>query len=627
MSKRVSTNVIQQFHKITREERARNLGKYPQFRGCTLWFTGLPAAGKTTISMRLEQLLSRVGIPSYVLDGDNMRQGLCSNLGFTLEERKENVRRVAETAKLFADCGIITLVSLISPTIAEREEARKKHEEAGLLFFEIFVNTPLNICEKRDPKNLYKKARAGLIKGFTGIDDIYEIPTNPKLILDAAGNTEHGCVERCFGLLYDHGLIPEDCALEYYEHGIKELFAKPQQIETYQQQIECFPSIDLTLDDLQWMQVLGEGWASPLNGFMRERQYLQCLHFGQIYDSYTKFDETGNEKYTPESNRTSSQSIPIVLPINEEKCHEIGKHRHVGLKYDGRYLAILENIEIYPHRKEERICRIFGYNDKRHPGIKKISQQGDWCIGGDLIVFERINYNDGLDEYRHTPRELREIFYNANCDAIFAFQVRNPIHNGHALLMRQTREQLLAQGYKNPMLLLHPIGGWTKDDDVPLNIRIKQHLAVLEERILDPRWTVISIFPSPMLYAGPTEVQWHCKARIAAGVDCYIVGRDPAGIQNPDTGDFLYDPTHGSKILSMTPGLKGIQIIPFRVAAYNKRSGQMDFYDENHRDDYLFISGTLMRQLARNGQTPPQGFMGQKAWHVLSDYYQSLGSF
>uniref|UniRef100_A0A0N4ZPY8 APS kinase n=1 Tax=Parastrongyloides trichosuri TaxID=131310 RepID=A0A0N4ZPY8_PARTI len=623
----MATNIINQIHKTTREERSRNLGKYPQFRGCTLWFTGLPASGKTTISMGLEQLLNRVGIPAYVLDGDNLRQGLCQNLGFSREERKENVRRVAETAKLFADSGIVTLVSLISPTEEDRELAKKKHEESGLQFFEIFVNTPLEVCERRDPKNHYKKARAGLIKCFTGVDDVYEVPKNPKLILDAAGNTEHGCIERCFGLLYDNGIIPEDCAVEYYEHGIRELFAKPQQVESYQKQIECYPSIDISLEDLQWTQVLAEGWASPLNGFMRERQYLQSLHFGQVFDNLTKFDESSIEKFTSDVTRPSSQSIPIVLTINKQKVIDIGSHSQVGLKYNGSYFAVLENIEIYPHRKEERICRIYGYNDDRHPGIHKIRQLGDYCIGGDLIVFDRINYNDGLDEYRHTPRELREIFYNSNCDAVFAFQIRNPIHNGHALLMRQTREQLMAQGYKNPMLLLHPIGGWTKDDDVPLHVRIQQHLAVLEEGILDPRWTIISIFPSPMLYAGPTEVQWHCKARIAAGIDCYIVGRDPAGIQNPDTGDFLYDPTHGAKVLSMTPGLKNLTILPFKVAAYDTRQGAMTFYDENRREDFLFISGTLMRQLARTGQSPPAGFMGQKAWKVLADYYQSNGLY
>ncbi|PIO59761.1 sulfate adenylyltransferase [Teladorsagia circumcincta] len=125
-------------------------------------------------------------------------------------------------------------------------------------------------------------------------------------------------------------------------------------------------------------------------------------------------------------------------------------------------------------------------------------------------VLERITFDDGLDGFRKTPSELRRIFEEKGADAVFVFQLRNPIHNGHALLMRDTREKLLKK-YRNPMLLLHPLGGWTKNDDVPLSVRMRQHEAVIAEGVLDPSWTVLSIFPSPMLYAGPTEVQWHAR--------------------------------------------------------------------------------------------------------------------
>ncbi|EYC22048.1 hypothetical protein Y032_0018g3683 [Ancylostoma ceylanicum] len=167
-------------------------------------------------------------------------------------------------------------------------------------------------------------------------------------------------------------------------------------------------------------------------------------------------------------------------------------------------------------------------------------------------------------------------------------------------------------------------GGWTKDDDVPLSVRMRQHEAVIAEGVLDPSWTVLSIFPSPMLYAGPTEVQWHARARIAAGVHTYIVGRDPAGIQHPDTGDFLYEPTHGAKVLSMAPGLSQLHILPFRVAAYDKKAGKMAFFDPSRKEDFDFISGTRMRKLAREGATPPDGFMAPTAWKILADYYQSI---
>lgn len=208
---------------------------------------------------------------------------------------------------------------------------------------------------------------------------------------------------------------------------------------------------------------------------------------------------------------------------------------------------------------------------------------------------------------------------------MFAFQLRNPIHNGHALLMQDTKRQLLERGYQNPVLLLHPLGGWTKDDDVPLHVRIAQHQAVMEEGVLDAKHTLMAIFPSPMSYAGPREVQWHAKARLVTGANFYIVGRDPAGIAHPETKKDLYDPAHGRKVLKMAPGLVKFEIIPFRVASYNKKQQKMMFETEDTKpEDFERISGTKMRTLARNGQEPPKGFMAESAWKVLANYYKSI---
>ena len=188
--------------------------------------------------------------------------------------------------------------------------------------------------------------------------------------------------------------------------------------------------------------------------------------------------------------------------------------------------------------------------------------------------------------------------------------------------MNDTRRQLLEKGYKNPVLLLHPLGGWTKDDDVPLSVRIAQHEAVLNEGILNPKNTLMAIFPSPMSYAGPKEVQWHAKARIVTGIQYYIVGRDPAGIPHPDTKQDLYDPGHGKKVLQMALGLNQLDIIPFRVAAYNKKEGKMMFFDEKNKNDFEFISGTKMRSIARSDGELPNGFMAESAWKVLVEFYK-----
>ena len=176
---RASPNVVWHPTEFSRNERWASLG----LRGATVWFTGLSGSGKSTIAYELERLLVVSGQPAYVLDGDNLRHGLNADLGFAASDRDENVRRVGEVARLFADAGFVALVPLISPYRGARDRARRAHDVAGLRFIEVFVDTPIDICEARDPKGLYRKARAGEIIGFTGIDDPYEPPAHPEVVL------------------------------------------------------------------------------------------------------------------------------------------------------------------------------------------------------------------------------------------------------------------------------------------------------------------------------------------------------------------------------------------------------------------------------------------------------------
>lgn len=597
-----ATNVTFQAQHVSRAKRGQVLGSRGGFRGCTVWFTGLSGAGKTTISFALEEYLVSQGIPTYSLDGDNVRHGLNKNLGFTQEDREENIRRISEVANLFADGGIVCLSSFISPYKRDRHQARQVHEKNGLPFFECHVDTSLSVCEARDVKGLYKKARAGEIKGFTGIDQPYEAPDNPDLVLRAGNDTLDECVQQVVRMLQDKGVLPQTALF-----SVKELHVPESGAAIARKEAEALPNVDITKLDLQWVQVLAEGWATPLTGFMREREFLQSQHFGCMLDS-----------------GITNQSIPIVLPVHTADKERLQDCAAISLSYNGKRIAILRTPEFYEHRKEERCARQFGTSNRGHPYVKMIYESGDWLCGGDLEVLERIKWNDGLDEYRLTPKELRARFKEMRADAVFAFQLRNPVHNGHALLMTDTKKRLLERGYKKPVLLLHPLGGWTKDDDVPLDWRIKQHKAVMEEGVLDPESTVMAIFPSPMMYAGPTEVQWHAKARMATGANFYIVGRDPAGMPHPDTKQDIYNATHGAKVLTMAPGLTQLEIIPFRVAAYNNKKGAMDFYEPEKKDDFLFISGTKMRGMARDGTTPPDGFMANKAWAIMVEYYQML---
>lgn len=319
------------------------------FHGCTLWFTGLSGAGKTTISFEVERYLVSRGIPAYGLDGDNIRTGLNKNLGFAPEDREENIRRVAEVGKLFADSGVIALCSFISPTRKDRDLARELHAKAGLEFFEIFVDTPLDECEKRDVKGLYKKARAGIIKGFTGIDQAYEAPDKPDLILKTVGRSVKETSLEVINLLQDHGIISRSVN----DQKVNELTVAVEEKDAFLMEAQELPSVEISKLDLQWVQVLGEGWASPLKGFMSEREYLQCQHFNCLLDE-----------------GVTNQSVPIVLPISTEDKEKLGDCQKFALKYEGKIVAVLSNPEIYEHRKEERAARQFGTTSKNHPYIK-----------------------------------------------------------------------------------------------------------------------------------------------------------------------------------------------------------------------------------------------------------------
>lgn len=199
---KVTPNVVWHKPTVTRERRDQNNGH----RSVILWFTGLSGSGKSTVSHALEEHLYQRGCNTYVLDGDNVRHGLCGDLGFSDEDRNENIRRIGEMAKLFLDAGVIILSAFISPFRADRQRARDLVNEGD--FIEIHCHCPLEVCESRDPKGLYKKARAGLIQGYTGISSPYEEPKNPEIKIDTSIMSIEECVEAVTNILESRGIIP-----------------------------------------------------------------------------------------------------------------------------------------------------------------------------------------------------------------------------------------------------------------------------------------------------------------------------------------------------------------------------------------------------------------------------------
>jgi len=197
----LADDIVWHDHKVVRSQRAENKNQKP----CLLWFTGLSGSGKSTIANALDVALHQRGYHTFLLDGDNVRHGLCKDLGFSDEGRVENIRRIGEVSKLFTDAGLIVLSAFISPFISDRRLVRKLFPAGE--FIEVFMDAPIETCESRDPKGLYQKARSGQIKDFTGIDSPYEVPAHPELRLDTSRMSVDDCVEVLFAYLLEREMI------------------------------------------------------------------------------------------------------------------------------------------------------------------------------------------------------------------------------------------------------------------------------------------------------------------------------------------------------------------------------------------------------------------------------------
>mmetsp|Transcript_23676 Transcript_23676/g.51131 ORF Transcript_23676/g.51131 Transcript_23676/m.51131 type:complete len:1114 (-) Transcript_23676:140-3481(-) len=642
-----------------------------QQKGATLWMTGCSGAGKTTIATALEdRLVKAYGKHVYRLDGDNLRTGINRDLTFSEADRAESVRRTGEIATLFADSGVITLVGLISPYRGDRDAVRKRHEDQGIPFYEIFLDVPVDELKKRDPKGQYARVESGELKHFTCIDDPYEPPINPEITLKTHELEIEQSADILFRRLEMDGILegapkisppglPNPDGDEIIDLHVPEHLKAAKMEEA-----ERLPKVLITDLDLNWLQVIGEGWASPLKGFMREGTLLEVLHFNSIL--VDPFNLTENKDIQSSTTNFESfkqfrapdrvsMSVPITLSCTDytKAAIESSSHNAVALTTQmGNIVAILRNPEVYPNRKEEIVARMFGVIDPGHPYIKEIYKGGDYLIGGEVELLDRIRYNDGLDKWRKTSTEIMEEFKEKGADTVYAFQTRNPTHAGHAYLMRSAGENLKKEGYKNPVLWLSPLGGWTKEDDVPLDVRVNQHEEVLNSGLehpggLDPATTVMAIWPSPMVYAGPTEVQFHAKSRRSAGASYFVVGRDPAGMKgshqaaaHPD--DDLYDGDHGRYVLQNSPGIGSMKMLSFVKVMYDITDNVMKVPDDSRLDDFISISGSKMRLLARNGAVPcsatdiptdlveancvPSGFMIPKGWDIVVDYYKNIDS-
>lgn len=580
--------------------------------GATYWFTGLSGAGKSTLSGALKQTIDKLvgdGKKVFLLDGDVIRTGLNKDLGFSAEDRAENIRRISEVSKLFCLAGQIVFVAFISPYAKDRQFARKVHQDAGLKFYECHISASLEVCETRDVKGLYAKARQGIIKNFTGVSDPYEEPEAPELNVNTGDLTLDQSQALVIKHMTDNGVLRSNAAKRIADT----LWTEATEAEAAE--LSSLKVLDIDQHQVEYLQTIGDGWAFPLKRFMNELELLEVMNMKTLTDAEGK---------------KHLLSVPITQSVTAEQKAELEGEQKIALKCSAlgsdEVLAVIEKPTFFDNRKEEICARTFGCFSANHPKAATIFAQGDFLVTGETMRFlKRPVFNDGNDEYRLTPKQIQEKIIEKDADVVYAFQVRNPLHNGHVLLLKDTREQLIKQGYRNPILLLHPLGGWCKDDDVPLNDRMKQHAALLSDGTLTPEHTILAVWPSPMYYGGPTEVLWHASSRVNAGITHFITGRDPAGVKHPEKdGVDLYDVWHGQKLLVHSKSmLNGVEVLPFKVAAYNKVTAQMEFFGGPGcvKENFEFISGSRMRAMAKAGETPPPGFMSPAGWEVLVAYY------
>lgn len=343
--------------------------------GATYWFTGLSGAGKSTLSEALKkQIDSLVGDNKkvFLLDGDVIRTGLNKDLGFTKEDRAENIRRIAEVSKLFCLAGQVVFVAFISPYSADRDFAKAVHEAAGLKFYECHISASLEVCEGRDVKGLYAKARAGIIPNFTGVTAPYEAPGTPELNIDTGSLSLEACQSVVIKHMTSAGVLKNNNTRQVAESLWREKTAE----EEAEYQSGTIPCLDIDRHQVEYLQTIGDGWANPLKRFMNELELLEVMNMKTITDSEGK---------------RHLMSVPITQHVTAAQKAEFEGKPKLALTCSSigsdKIVAVINNPVFFDNRKEEICARTFGCMSEAHPCAETIFAQGDFLVSGDSMHF------------------------------------------------------------------------------------------------------------------------------------------------------------------------------------------------------------------------------------------------
>jgi sulfate adenylyltransferase/3'-phosphoadenosine 5'-phosphosulfate synthase len=582
-------------------------------KGVTLWFTGLSGSGKTTVARRVHEMLQARHILSERLDGDVVRQSLCRDLGFSKEDRDKNIERVTFVSKVLTRNGVVVLSCFISPYRKMRDNARSEIGD----FLEIYVRTPMEVLIERDVKGMYKKAMAGEIQGFTGVNDPYEEPLNPELVLDTDKETieesaervmqvleEKGYVARGLGTVVSVGATRAEVARKVeaakkvpgpsVPHGgvLVDRELKGDARKEALERAKSLAKFGLDEREMSDLEMIGYGALSPLTGFMRQADYDTVVDSMRLTDGLV-------------------WAMPVNLATSRERAKDLTPGQEVALTdKGGKILAVMHVTDIWEPDKVREVKACYGTDETAHPGVARVMNQGDVYVGGPVWVIDRPSHDTFLD-YRLTPLETRLRFDELGWKTVCAFQTRNPVHRAHEYLQKVAME--IVDG-----LLLHPLVGATKSDDVPAEVRMKTYEAILEHYYPKNR-AMLSVFPAAMRYAGPREAVWHAIARKNYGCTHFIVGRDHAGVGN-------YYGSYDAQVMidRFAPHELGITAFKFEHTFFCATCGNMAStrtcpHDRTH---HVTLSGTRVREMLLAGELPPPEFTRPELARILMEAYR-----
>ena len=548
--------------------------------GLTIWLTGLSGAGKSTIAGQLVPRLRAEGRRVEILDGDAIRENLSKGLGFSKEDRDTNIRRIGYVAELLTRNGVTVIVAAISPYRAVRDEVRARIGD----FLEVHVDCHLDELVRRDVKGLYLRALAGEITHFTGVSDPYEAPLAPEVRVDTRKQTADESVAIILEAVRRGRSLPGA-----RPHGgvLKERLVGPQRAAELRALAADLQSIELDAWATSDLELLAGGGLSPLEGFMGSADMLMVRDHMHLASG-------------------AVWSLPILLPVSAEQAAAIKPGEKVALRSQGRILAVIDVTEVFDYDRHRLALEVYGTDDAAHPGVARMLAQTEWAVAGPVEVIELPDAP--FQKHRLTPRATRELMAERGWRTMVGFQTRNPVHRAHEYLQKVALEHVDG-------LLLHPLVGETKDDDISAAARMRCYEVLLDKYYPADR-VALSVFPASMRYAGPREAVFHAIVRQNYGCTHFIVGRDHAGVGS------YYSSYAAQEIFDrFAPGEIGISIMRFEHAFFCRDCGQMvtSRTCPHDRSSHLILSGTKVRELLREGKPLPVEFTRPEVADVLRE--------